>query len=205
MGVAWNNAVEHIWIKQRGQSCGWNVVCFFELITAVGVRNKRMSGVRPQLMLMKLELLCCVNHGLQGNSRWHHSGVRPQLMLELLCCVNHGLQGNSRWHHSGVRPQLMLMKLELLCCVNHGLQGNSRWHHSGVRPQLMLMKLELLCCVNHGLQGNSRWHHSAVQILFIRMLPSRLGFLSCVTHDRLVGLVVKASASRAEGPGFESR
>ena len=24
-------------------------------------------------------------------------------------------------------------------------------------------------------------------------------------HDRLVGLVVKASASRAEGPGFESR
>ena len=26
----------------------------------------------------------------------------------------------------------------------------------------------------------------------------------CVT-DRLVGLVVKASASRAEGPGFESR
>ena len=25
------------------------------------------------------------------------------------------------------------------------------------------------------------------------------------SHDRLVGLVVKASASRAEGPGFESR
>ena len=28
---------------------------------------------------------------------------------------------------------------------------------------------------------------------------------SSVSRDRLVGLVVKASASRAEGPGFESR
>ena len=31
------------------------------------------------------------------------------------------------------------------------------------------------------------------------------GFCSIPMLDRLVGLVVKASASRAEGPGFESR
>ena len=30
-------------------------------------------------------------------------------------------------------------------------------------------------------------------------------FPFCDLRDRLVGLVVKASASRAEGPGFESR
>ena len=29
--------------------------------------------------------------------------------------------------------------------------------------------------------------------------------VECVHRDRLVGLVVKASASRAENPGFESR
>ena len=34
-----------------------------------------------------------------------------------------------------------------------------------------------------------------------------LNFDSCsvLIHDRLVGLVVKASVTRAEGPGFESR
>ena len=34
---------------------------------------------------------------------------------------------------------------------------------------------------------------------------STLSFLLALTKDRLVGLVVKVSASRAEGPGFESR
>ena len=42
----------------------------------------------------------------------------------------------------------------------------------------------------------------------ILRFSSEIGY--CVHHchqevDRLVGLVVKASASRAEGPGFESR
>ena len=31
------------------------------------------------------------------------------------------------------------------------------------------------------------------------------GYTYCASQNRLVGLVVKASASRAEGPGFESR
>ena len=38
-----------------------------------------------------------------------------------------------------------------------------------------------------------------------RMLDVFFLWLIFVRLDRLVGLVVKASASRAEGPGFESR
>ena len=35
-------------------------------------------------------------------------------------------------------------------------------------------------------------------------MKRNLHYNRSLTHDRLVGLVVKASASRAEGPGFES-
>ena len=44
-----------------------------------------------------------------------------------------------------------------------------------------------------------------------RITPVSVNLQLCVTHvvftaaDRLVGLVVKASASRAQDPGFESR
>ena len=41
------------------------------------------------------------------------------------------------------------------------------------------------------------WRPATVMCVRVLLLSS------CV--DRLVGLVVKASASRAEGPGFESR
>ena len=50
---------------------------------------------------------------------------------------------------------------------------------------LLVLQFEL---VNHG-------NDMASSVIFINGLPSNL----------LFGLVVKASASRAEGPGFESR
>ena len=42
------------------------------------------------------------------------------------------------------------------------------------------------------------------KILTAELFSLKLDGLSAML-DRLVGLVVKASASRAEGPGFESR
>ena len=48
----------------------------------------------------------------------------------------------------------------------------------------------------------SRDNYSATTRRFKNSSPSPL---SSSSPDRLVGLVVKASASRAEGPGFESR
>ena len=49
----------------------------------------------------------------------------------------------------------------------------------------------------------SRFALFNANIIIIITIVNMLNCL-CVT-DRLVGLVVKASASRAEGPGFESR
>ena len=45
---------------------------------------------------------------------------------------------------------------------------------------------------------------TALCLLCIFSLVSKFHYL-CTPPYRLVGLVVKASASRAEGPGFESR
>ena len=45
---------------------------------------------------------------------------------------------------------------------------------------------------------------SCINVCYFAFPPSYL-LLGLVVRDRLVGLVVKASASRAEGPGFESR
>ena len=39
----------------------------------------------------------------------------------------------------------------------------------------------------------------------VYLVPCPFKLLECTSGDRLVGLVVKASASRAEDPGFESR
>ena len=50
--------------------------------------------------------------------------------------------------------------------------------------------------------GFSTWHFLKLVVNGC-FLSGCSGFLS--PFDRLVGLVVKASASRAEGPGFESR
>ena len=53
--------------------------------------------------------------------------------------------------------------------------------------------------------------HSILSVFLIVYIPLCLCSLMSVsyhytsTHDRLVGLVVKAAASRAEDPGFESR
>ena len=47
------------------------------------------------------------------------------------------------------------------------------------------------------------WRHDTIPPgVQLRASPTRDGHLY---HHRLVGLVVKASASRAEDPGFESR
>ena len=54
----------------------------------------------------------------------------------------------------------------------------------------------LLCFGAHDLDDD----HSEVKVQIVTLRR-----LLTLTVDRLVGLVVKASASRAEDPGFESR
>ena len=67
------------------------------------------------------------------------------------------------------------------------------------------LSVGLFICVSHSSPTNLSLcpkFHSVCRVVYL-CLP----FISnhSLTLDRLVGLVVKASASRAEGPGFESR
>ena len=55
------------------------------------------------------------------------------------------------------------------------------------------------------LSGSGSSGDNAIGDVEERAVVTAAVILTPVAADRLVGLVVKASASRAEGPGFESR
>ena len=70
-----------------------------------------------------------------------------------------------------------------------------------IEKDLILFKIRFLLRVFLQLTEDVKSNSHLLQDEFKQSTVSR----ACPSTDRLVGLVVKASASRAEGPGFESR